>query len=272
MDEYVITKSGVKVYKDYKDAIIVDKDNPALKQKAEKEKFHQGKARGLSKFGSEHSEDAVTWNVFRSLILNKRINLLFDESTHGEFVGELFWNLCTGSEDSIYKAWHINLNAFSEKIKKSNKSSQSGHLTEPDILLCFEESIIFVEAKFKTSRFKGDDSAGFYKIKPYLVCTGQNYKDIILDDYKSVCNTYYQLLRHLVTIKKFPSVDNYWRPLKPYLYCIGHSDNHKKEIDEFKNSLNPEYKKMVRYLSWQNIKSKLDTSIDKNLSDYIENL
>src|SRR4051812_5138768 len=52
------SKSGVFLFNDYRDNIIIDRNDPALVNlRSEKQEALR----------SENSEDAITWNVFRSL-------------------------------------------------------------------------------------------------------------------------------------------------------------------------------------------------------------
>ncbi len=53
-----LSKSGVFIYDSYKDNIIIDKYNRV---------FHKMKASKLEAIRSENSEDALTWNIFRTL-------------------------------------------------------------------------------------------------------------------------------------------------------------------------------------------------------------
>ena len=43
MQNFVVSKSGVKVYKDYRDNVTIDKDNPVLRNKAQypREKYNR---------------------------------------------------------------------------------------------------------------------------------------------------------------------------------------------------------------------------------------
>lgn len=66
MSNYVVSKSGVKVYKKWQDNIVIDVDNPAIVSQSAKN-YYRGLAKGLSRLGSENSEDALTWNIFRTL-------------------------------------------------------------------------------------------------------------------------------------------------------------------------------------------------------------
>jgi hypothetical protein len=78
----VSSRGGVPVYTDYKDNIIVDRRNSILAWKANKdrlrpswfsESLQRDFPRGLPKLGSVHSEDSLTWNVFRTLQQEKQL-------------------------------------------------------------------------------------------------------------------------------------------------------------------------------------------------------
>jgi hypothetical protein len=53
-----ISKSGVFEYYDFKDNLIIDRYSPI---------FYKMKGSKINQMRSENSEDAVTWNVFKSL-------------------------------------------------------------------------------------------------------------------------------------------------------------------------------------------------------------
>jgi hypothetical protein len=65
---YVLSDTGVKVFPDYRDNLIIDRDDPAAAEQAAHWKYTRGLVKGLSYLGSENSEDALTWNVFRTLM------------------------------------------------------------------------------------------------------------------------------------------------------------------------------------------------------------
>ena len=70
------------VYRDYRDNILVDKDNPVLAFKANRDRYfrngNQDVYAGLSHLGSINSEDAFTWNVIRSLSLSNNYSPVED--------------------------------------------------------------------------------------------------------------------------------------------------------------------------------------------------
>ena len=87
------SKSGVPVHTDYKENIVVDPDNRVLAWKASKDRFPPGQfgpeiekafPEGLPRIGSQHSEDALSWNLFRSLQLAGKLLLAGDSAAPGE--------------------------------------------------------------------------------------------------------------------------------------------------------------------------------------------
>ena len=88
MTEGIVTsRGGVKVWEDYRNNIIVDKKNTILRWKAEKDKYasslfppevQERFLHGIARIGSLHSEDALTWNVFRSLYQANKLHLITD--------------------------------------------------------------------------------------------------------------------------------------------------------------------------------------------------
>lgn len=56
--EYALTKSGVRVLNDFRDNLILDRNDPAFATMRKQKLWH---------LRSENSEDALTWNVFQTL-------------------------------------------------------------------------------------------------------------------------------------------------------------------------------------------------------------
>lgn len=65
--QFVFSDTGVKVFVDFKDNLIVDPHDPVITGQARNWRFSKGHVKGLSRLGSENSEDALTWNVFKTL-------------------------------------------------------------------------------------------------------------------------------------------------------------------------------------------------------------
>ncbi len=78
---HTVTRSGVKVYDDWRDNIIVDADAPPVTWKAKRDTFGaHTSVPGRSRLASENSEDALSWNLFRTLEKAGRL----DAITHAQ--------------------------------------------------------------------------------------------------------------------------------------------------------------------------------------------
>jgi len=65
--KFITSDTGVKVFVDFKDNLIVDPDDPIIASQARNWRYDSGIVKGLSYLGSENSEDAMMWNVFKTL-------------------------------------------------------------------------------------------------------------------------------------------------------------------------------------------------------------
>ena len=119
MSNYVTTKSGVKIYNQWQDNIVIDSDA-----------IHIGKSR----LASENSEDALTWNVFRTLSYVKPnslwLNHIFNpiKFEHDDEHTQTFWRPFTQPDSYPYREG----------------------TTYVDFCVENEACLIFIEAKFKS--------------------------------------------------------------------------------------------------------------------------
>jgi len=135
-----------KVVPDFRTRIIVDADNPILAFKANRDRYtnlpNQLKYAGLPYFGSAESEDAVTWNVFRSLQRAGSLNIVSDSLGIGEARGLLLWTLAPESDDVStelqYKTGTL-IRRFDGVFR--------GQMTEPDVILLGNNGIAVIECK-----------------------------------------------------------------------------------------------------------------------------
>jgi hypothetical protein len=146
----VFSRGGVGVYSDYRENIIVDPNHLVLRWKAEKERvspqsFDQGVAsqfpQGLSRIASCHSEDALSWNVFRSLekawkldVFTRLLGFLVVLETSS------FWNRRDGP--AVPQDTQAVLNCM-EPWGKNGKLQQ----TETDVMLRGGDHVVLVESK-----------------------------------------------------------------------------------------------------------------------------
>jgi len=134
-----------KVYIDYRDNLFVDGDNSILAFKANRDRYvrngKQDAYAGLAHIGSKNSEDAITWNYFRSLEIHDNYSSLEKLMSVGIEKPEiLLWTL-----------------AFNEKSKELQYTCGSiirkidgvflGQITEPDVIIKTKNSFIVIECK-----------------------------------------------------------------------------------------------------------------------------
>ena len=132
-----------KVYKDYRNNILVDKDNPILAFKANRDRYTQRQRvyAGLPQIGSIFSEDALTWNVFRTLELAKQLSIL-NEILEDDFTSAqlLIWTLAF-NDNSKQLQWDVG------SLIRSIDGQFAGQITEPDIIISTKKRIYIIEAK-----------------------------------------------------------------------------------------------------------------------------
>jgi len=136
---------------DFRSNLIVDQDNPILIQKAWRDHFagkscwQRGKDAGKAYLGVAHGEDAMTWNVFRSLQVEGPRGLEVVEAVLGLSTIEsvLFWGCDADRHGENQQLLSILLRVIDGQLK--------GTMTEPDLVLVTEHEAAFVECKLKLS-------------------------------------------------------------------------------------------------------------------------
>src|SRR5690606_29157407 len=134
-----------KVYKDYRNNIHIDKDNPVLAFKANRDRFiingKQDVYAGLSQIGSINSEDAFTWNFVQHLSLSKdfsSLEKLLDRKLLNPKV--LLWTL---SFDDNSKELQYQVGSTIREID----GKFGGQITEPDIIIETDDDFVVFECK-----------------------------------------------------------------------------------------------------------------------------
>jgi hypothetical protein len=122
-----ISKSGVRVADDHRDNLIIDRDDPVFAR------MRAGKRRHLR---SENSEDALTWNVFRSL---RRI-------TSDVWLPGLFDAAFPGASRSIATGATVSLWQQVEPPPALLRDGDEG-ASEIDVILETDRVVWFLEAK-----------------------------------------------------------------------------------------------------------------------------
>ena len=208
MENFVISDTGVKVFKDYRDNITIDRDNVVLKKKSElpREKYNRGKVKGLSRFGSENSEDIKSWNLFRTLQLQDNMNKYYNLINVDDlFEGLLFWgmNVETGEFDK-------HLKSVLDKIEPHNLWNIQQ--TEPDVIIIGRKTVIFNESKLgrrgaPIDAWNRKDSFS-KKHELYKENAKQYFKEDFIDNFNIEGKRYYQLMRNYIVGINFANLLN----------------------------------------------------------------
>jgi hypothetical protein len=200
---FVISESGVKVFVDYRDNIAIDQDNPALKKKASypREKYQRGIVKGLSRLGSENSEDARSWNLFRTLQLQNNVEKYYGLiRVQDDPVSLLFWGLDTETAefDGVLKSVLDEI-----ELPLLWKRQQ----TEPDIIVIGRRTIIFNECKLGKSGENIDawNRKGAFTSKHELYKSNAYpfFKPVFIENFGVEARRYYQLMRNYIVGEHF---------------------------------------------------------------------
>lgn len=240
---------------DYRENLIVDKDNPILIQKAWRDRFSD-KSHWIAGYGGQaylskpNSEDALTWNVFRSLQVAREdglrvISNIFETSKVERI---LFWGCDVEHHGDEQQLLNILIRTIDGKLR--------GTMTEPDLVLITEEEVVFIECKLnqdgRSSPWRAQGEGAKKRMKTYR---GEFLELDDITDWEDV----YQLIRQYVyakslskILKKKPVIiplinENHKEILLQYYLKIKESAINKKDI--FRN-----------FTIWQDISKKISKS------------
>lgn len=201
--DYVLSKSGVKVFFDYRDNIIIDQDNPVLKKKTsyQREIYPRGTVKNLKRLGSENSEDARCWNLFRTLQLSNNIRKYYELiGVQDEFERILFWSL-----DPETGEFDVNLRSILDDIEPTHL--WTAQQTEPDVIIIGKNAVIFNECKLGKPRGNIDGwnrKAPFTsKHELYKSNAKPFFKQIFIKNFELEARRYYQLMRNYIIGEHF---------------------------------------------------------------------
>jgi hypothetical protein len=135
---------------DYRQNLIADRDNPILIGKAWRDRF-SGESHWRAGYGGQaylsrpNSEDALTWNTFRSLQLAGKSGLEIISSVFGisRVARILFWGCDVEHFGEEQQMLSILIRIIDGK--------HGGIMTEPDLVLIAEQEVAFVECKLNQS-------------------------------------------------------------------------------------------------------------------------
>lgn len=134
-----------KVAEDFRSRILVESDSPILAFKATRDRYTRGTQpsyAGLPYLGSQASEDALTWNVFRSLQKAHRLDVICDELNIGVPRGMLLWALAPEID-----AVNGELQYLVGTLIRRFDGILPGQVTEPDVIILGSTGVAVIECK-----------------------------------------------------------------------------------------------------------------------------
>jgi len=202
----VYSKGGVPVHTDYRENIIINADHPILAWKADKDRLRpdwfpstvlEEFPGGLSKIGSQHSEDALSWNVLRTLQLNNRVQALTDIFTSRLDVCKIyFWG-----HDSDSQSQEVD-SEIQDMLNEMEPWGMNGirQQTESDIILRGQRHIVMVESKLgkPAKAIKAWQRSRLGMRREYVAFMEKLRLKLFADsfDYERDGNRFYQLFRN----------------------------------------------------------------------------
>ncbi len=236
---------------DYRQNLIVDPDNPILVQKAWRDRF-SSRSHWNAGYGGEaylsrkNSEDALTWNVFRSLqkISPKGFKVIEDVFGLSTVTHLLFWSCDVETSSDIQQI----LSCLIREID----GRHGGTMTEPDLVIITEGEVAFVECKLNRngnqSPWKAQGPGATKRLNTYInecgfpeLITIKNWEDV------------YQLVRQYVYSKSLCKMLG----KRPLVFPLIH-ESHLDFWADFYNSLR-EFDSGIfcPFITWQQLRNRI---------------
>jgi hypothetical protein len=135
--KFIYSDTGVKVFVDFKDNLIVESDDPMIASQARNWRYSKGIVKGLSYLGSENSEDAMTWNVFKTL----------EKSNPESWFSQIFSQIILDKDEQFIDPM---LRFWDKYFPPPLRSFPEGE-THVDLTIETSNKLIFIEAKYKAA-------------------------------------------------------------------------------------------------------------------------
>jgi len=133
--KYISSDTGVKVFVYFKDNLIVDPDDPVIASQARSWRYDSGIVKGLSVLGSENSEDAMMWNVFKTL----------EKSNPERWFSEIFPQIILDKDEQFIDPM---LRFWDKYFPPPLRSFPEGS-TQVDLTIETSNKLIFIEATYE---------------------------------------------------------------------------------------------------------------------------
>ncbi len=255
---HTITSSGVKVYDDWRDNIVVDPDAPPLAWRAGRGVFGtHTSVPGRPYLASENSEDALSWNLFRTLERTGHLDVVTRALGLEDKLQVLYWHRPWGSAEPL------------PEIRVALKQTElwRGYHAEVGVILKGQHYLVMVECKLGRpgAHVRTWERGGSGRIPP----TYERFLRALLadvQDWETTMRRFYQLLRHLTLANELCRLDGW--PLEPHLLAVVNALNvnqdgtpHAVEFEAFRSVLRllPE---RTHLLTWQELLTRAEATFD----------
>ncbi|HKL85766.1 MAG TPA: hypothetical protein VJ861_05495 [Treponemataceae bacterium] len=189
------------------------------------------------KLGFNTSEDALTWTVFRHLQISNGISALIESITSNKSTGQCvvyYWGTPVTDEDMIITSKRKLLESVLLEIGENDQK-----MSEPDIIIEDDETLIFLEIKFGSLNDSQDTSEKWkkYDNRRYFKENIMNVPN--LREYQLVRNWCIGNMLAEKTGKKFKLIN------------LVFSDKDTNDLAEFKDNLNQTEKSAFKRMNWR---------------------
>ena len=258
----ITTDGGVRVFEDYRNNMVIDPEHPLLMWKARlpRETIEVGEAAGLSRLGSENSEDALTWNYFMGLHrLGSLVLLQFATRIRSWMSDErqdyrlLFW----GRDADRDGKPHTPLQRVLDRMEPWGAGGLKQQ-TESDVIVLSKGATIVIESKLGKAgtvvdawmRKRSGIPEDYRRFAETLVAP------LFVDsfDWEGDGQRFYQLMRNWILANALG------RRRRAYLVAIvnGKTSNacggsHADEFERFRSLIHPSLRDRAVILTWQDL-------------------
>ena len=235
---HTITPSGVKVYENWRDNIVVDADAPPVAWKAGRDIFGRNTSVPDRPYlASENSEDALSWNLFRTLERIGRLDVMDRALGLDDEFQALYW----------YRPWDATepLQEITAALNRVEPWGLIGgrYQTETDIILKGQRYLVMVECKLGKpgAHLRAWERPSRSRIPPTYE---EPLRALLVDmgNWEATMRRFYQLLRHLILAHELCRPSEW--PLEPHLLAIVNELNvnrdgvaHTVEFEHFRRCL-----------------------------------
>ena len=225
------------------------------------------------RLGSERSEDALSWNVFRSLqearLLSQVGEMLTGIASSHEPALYL-WGICV-SDDSC-EPWHL-LIAARERFESALPVERP--LTEPDIALHLPgKYLILIEAKFTSCNTHYDEgprqsSTSLTKQELVSIYQDDSLRIVNVQAAESSSRVYYQLWRNTVFAEWMARLDH--PQTQAFHVNLVRDGADVESAFEFRRMVNEPFQGRFQRLTWESLYRRLDQRTElSRLKRYVE--